>query len=139
MLDHQDACRALSVPMLAREVLHGSLTDGINAAVECCDRWAGDPGQIALNWIGKDFAEETVTFVELREQSCRFANLLRAGYRSGRCCWRPSATHSRTARGSYRCVARGCDLPAAVYCLRSISDSEPRHIYWRQSGEAYRD
>jgi len=77
MRDYQDAYRELSVPVLAREVLHGSLDDGINAAIECCDRWADD-GRVALNWIGRDFAEETVTFATLRDQSTRFANLLRA-------------------------------------------------------------
>ena len=30
-----------------------------------------------MHWIGKDFAEESVTFETLREQSSRFANLLR--------------------------------------------------------------
>jgi len=77
MRDYQDAYRELSVPALAQEVLQGSLDDGINAAIECCDRWA-DGGRVALNWIGRDFAEETVTFAELRDQSSRFAGLLRA-------------------------------------------------------------
>jgi hypothetical protein len=53
MRDYQDACRELSVPRLAREVLHGNLEDGINAAIECRDRWAGG-GRVALNWIGKE-------------------------------------------------------------------------------------
>lgn len=60
----------------ARSVLHGTLVGGIRAAVECCDRWDRD-GRVALHWIGKDFAEESVTFETLREQSSRFANLLR--------------------------------------------------------------
>lgn len=77
MLDYQDACRNLAVPELAREVLHGSLDGGMNAAIECCDRWARN-GRVALHWTGKDFAEETVTFETLRDQSSRFANLLRA-------------------------------------------------------------
>ena len=77
MRDYQDAYRELSVPELAREVLHGSPADGMNAAIECCDRWAAD-GRVAINWIGRDFAEETVTFAELRDQSSRFAGLLRA-------------------------------------------------------------
>ena len=77
MRDYLDACRSLSVPELAREVLDGSLDGGISAAVECCDRWALN-GRVALYWTGKDFAEKTVTFETLREQSSRFANLLRA-------------------------------------------------------------
>jgi acetyl-CoA synthetase len=77
MREYQDACRDFSVPRLAHEVLHGSLADGMNAAIECCDRWAVG-GRAALNWIGKDFTEETVTFESLRDQSARFANLLRS-------------------------------------------------------------
>jgi len=77
MRDYQDAYRELSVPELVREVLHGSPADGMNAAVECCDRWAAD-GRVAINWISRDFAEETVSFAALRDQSSRFANLLRA-------------------------------------------------------------
>lgn len=76
MRDYQDAYRGLSVPELAREVLYGKLDGGISAAVECCDRWARN-GRVALHWIGKNFAEETVTFETLRDQSSRFANLLR--------------------------------------------------------------
>jgi len=76
MRGYEDVCRELTVPELAREVLHGSLTDGMNAAIECCDRWASD-GRVALHWVGKDFAEETVTFETLRDLSSRFANLLR--------------------------------------------------------------
>ena len=77
MGDYRDAYRHFSVQQLAREVLHGSLADGVNAAVECCDRWA-EGGRVALNWISKDFAGESVTFEVLRQQSARFANLLRA-------------------------------------------------------------
>jgi acetyl-CoA synthetase len=76
MREYQDACRDFSVRQLAREVLHGDLADGMNAAIECCDRWAFG-GRIALSWIGKDFTQETVTFEALRDQSARFANLLR--------------------------------------------------------------
>jgi acetyl-CoA synthetase len=76
MRGYEDVCRELTVPELAREVLLGSLTDGMNAAIECCDRWASD-GRVALHWVGKDFAEETVTFETLRDLSSRFANLLR--------------------------------------------------------------
>lgn len=77
MRDYQDAYSNLSVPALAREVLLGSPDDGINAAIECCDRWA-EGGGVAINWISQSFAEETVTFAELRDQSSRFANPLRA-------------------------------------------------------------
>lgn len=76
--DYEEAFREFSMSRLAREVLHGSLTDGINAAIECCDRWS-DGDRVALHWIGKDFAEcKDVTFRSLRDQSARFANLLLA-------------------------------------------------------------
>jgi acetyl-CoA synthetase len=75
--DYQDAWRDFSAAKLEREVLQGSLADGLNAAIECCDRWADD-GRVALHWINKDFAEKTVTFRSLSDQSARFANLLRS-------------------------------------------------------------
>jgi acetyl-CoA synthetase len=77
MRSYQDAYRELSVPKLARDVLNGSLDEGANAAVECCDRWVED-GRVAINWIGRDFVKEEITFTELRDRSSRFANLLRA-------------------------------------------------------------
>jgi len=42
-----------------------------------CDRWADDV-RVALHWISKDFAEKTVTFRSLSDQSAQFANLLRS-------------------------------------------------------------
>ena len=75
MRDYQAAYREFSVEKLEREVLQGSLADGLNACVECCDRWASD-NRVALEWIGRDETRETVTFLELRDASARFANLL---------------------------------------------------------------
>ena len=75
MQDYQDACRVFSMAKLERGVLQGSLADGLNAAVECSDRWA-DNGRVALRWISTDFAEKTVTFRSLRDLSAQFANLL---------------------------------------------------------------
>ena len=77
MEDYQEACRDFSAAELEREVLKGSLAGGVNAAIECCDRWADD-GRVALHWISKDFVEKNVTFRSLTDQSARFANLLRA-------------------------------------------------------------
>jgi acetyl-CoA synthetase len=77
MQDYQDACRDFSVAELERETLHGSLTNGLNAAIECCDRWADD-GRVALHWISKDFAEKTVTFRSLSDQSAQFVRPRRA-------------------------------------------------------------
>jgi acetyl-CoA synthetase len=75
MRDYRTAYDGFSEAALAREVLSGDLDTEFNAAIECCDRWAGS-GRVAIDWIGKDFSEETVTFDALRDQSSRFANLL---------------------------------------------------------------
>ncbi|MFL5255804.1 MAG: AMP-binding protein [Rhodopila sp.] len=56
----------------------GSFADGINVCVECCDRWADDPGRVALAWESQDGRRGSVTFAELRAQSAAFANLLAA-------------------------------------------------------------
>jgi acetyl-CoA synthetase len=62
-------------PTELKSDLHGSLTSGINACVECCDRYAGK-NRIALNWEGIDGTEVTLTFDELQQQTARFANVL---------------------------------------------------------------
>ena len=78
MRNYQEAYRDFSVQQLASEVLQGSLTDGMNAAIECCDRWV-EGNRPALHWISKDFTQEKiVTFEALRDHSSRFANWLRA-------------------------------------------------------------
>jgi acetyl-CoA synthetase len=77
MRDYEAVYRDFSLPALEREILSGSLANGLNAGVECCDRWAGN-GRVALDWVSRDFAEQSVTFEELKESSARFANLLRA-------------------------------------------------------------
>jgi acetyl-CoA synthetase len=74
--DYQAVYRDFSLERLEREVLQGSLAEGLNACIECCDRWAGDDRRVALKWIGHDFNRETVTFRELAIASARFANLL---------------------------------------------------------------
>jgi acyl-coenzyme A synthetase/AMP-(fatty) acid ligase len=74
--DYQAVYREFSLDRLEREVLQGSLAEGLNACIECCDRWEGDDRRIALEWIGHDFIRETVTFRELAIASARFANLL---------------------------------------------------------------
>jgi acetyl-CoA synthetase len=65
MRDYETAYRDFSLAALERETLVGSLASGVNACIECCDRWA-QPGRVALDWIGRDFAHEQVTFAELR-------------------------------------------------------------------------
>lgn len=55
--------------------LAGSLKEGINACVECCDRHA-DPDRVALHWLSADGREESYSFAQLRELSARVANML---------------------------------------------------------------
>ena len=57
--------------------LSGSLTGGLNACVECCDRWAAD-GRLALDWMGQDGSRQRVTFAEFQARAARFANVLTA-------------------------------------------------------------
>jgi acetyl-CoA synthetase len=77
MRDYETAYRDFSLAAFERETLRGSLADGVNACVECCDRWA-ENGRVALDWFGRDFSRESVTFAQLRQSSARFANLLRS-------------------------------------------------------------
>ena len=51
MRDYAEAVRNFSATDLERRTLAGSLVDGVNACVECCDRWAKN-GAIALEWYG---------------------------------------------------------------------------------------
>ena len=55
----------------------GSFSDGVNACIECCDRHVGS-GRAALNWIGSDGGSRPVSYDYLKEQSARFANMLKA-------------------------------------------------------------
>jgi acetyl-CoA synthetase len=74
-----DAARdAFAFDAFAAEVLNGSLRDGVNACVECCDRHASDPTAVALNWEDKAGHRDSVTFAELSRRAARFANLLTA-------------------------------------------------------------
>src|SRR5450631_1892063 len=77
MRDYEAVYRDFSLPALEREILLGSLADGLNAGVECCDRWATG-GRVALDWVSRDFVQQSVTFEAFKESSARFANLLRA-------------------------------------------------------------
>jgi len=60
----------------ARDALQGDITQGINACVEICDRWATDPDRIALNYQGIEREPEQWSFASLKAESARFANLL---------------------------------------------------------------
>jgi len=75
MRDYVEASKNFSMTALEKTVLQGSFSKGLNACVECCDRWAHDDA-IALEWYGTSGEHETVTFLQLREASARFANYL---------------------------------------------------------------
>ena len=75
MNDYVDAVNNFSVAALEKEVLQGSLSTGVNACVECCDRWAKG-GAIALEWYGASGGRKTVTFAQMQDDSARFANYL---------------------------------------------------------------
>ncbi len=77
MRDYFEAVNNFSAAELEKDVLQGSLSTGVNACVECCDRWAED-GAIALEWYGASGARKTVTFAQMRADSARFANHLKS-------------------------------------------------------------
>lgn len=76
MRGYREAYDGFSLAALEQETLCGSLSSGVNACVECCDRWAGGD-RVALHWIGRNFERQDLTFDELRREAARFANLLR--------------------------------------------------------------
>ncbi len=61
----------------ATDVFSGDLVKGINACVECCDRYVNRDTK-ALDWIALDGRHETRSFAQLRDDAARFANLLTA-------------------------------------------------------------
>ena len=75
MRDYATACSSFSINRLEGEVLSGSFAGGLNACVECCDRWAAD-GRLALDWMGQDGTRQRVTFAEFQSRAARFANVL---------------------------------------------------------------
>ena len=74
--DYAQFRAAFDVAQLDKEFV-GSFEEGINACVECCDRYAGE-GRTALYFEGADGSTRSVTFDELKSSSAQFANLLQA-------------------------------------------------------------
>jgi acetyl-CoA synthetase len=77
MRDYAEAVRNFSATDLERRTLAGSLGDGVNACVECCDRWAKN-GAIALECYSAKGERKTVTFKEMRDNAGKFANYLQS-------------------------------------------------------------
>ena len=84
MRDYEKAYADFSTDVLAAEILTGNLDIGLNACVECCDRWA-DSDRVALSWMSEaQDRREEIPYSTLREQSARFANVLyQRGIRAG--------------------------------------------------------
>lgn len=61
----------------AVDALAGELEAGLNACIECCDRYVEGDAK-ALDWISQDGRHETLSFAQLRDASARFANLITA-------------------------------------------------------------
>ena len=72
--DYTEFYRAFD-PASLDQFFSGSFDDGINACVECCDRWAGE-GRVAFYFERMDGTSGSVTYDELKRESARFANLL---------------------------------------------------------------
>jgi len=61
MREYREAYDSFSMATLEQETLTGSLSAGVNACVECCDRWAtGD--RIALHWMSRDLTRHDMSF-----------------------------------------------------------------------------
>lgn len=73
----REAYEGFDIGALERELLSGSLASGVNAAVECCDRWA-ESDRRALRFAGKDGARIDLSYAGLRRDSARFAAWLAA-------------------------------------------------------------
>lgn len=74
--EYADVYRNFDPAALEAEILDGSLENGLNVCHELCDKWATDPGRVALYYEKVDGGDGVLTFAELKEQSARFANYL---------------------------------------------------------------
>jgi acetyl-CoA synthetase len=72
---YAEACERFDAARVAREILGGEKA-AINAAVLCCDRHCSI-GRSALNAVARDGSSRRYTFDALKEQSERFAQVLR--------------------------------------------------------------
>ena len=75
MRSYDDVSHNFSADLLAKEVLSGSLNQGLNACVECCDRWSAD-SKVALEWFSASGAHQSVSYASLQADAARFANYL---------------------------------------------------------------
>lgn len=77
----EEASYVDAIAAFSREALEGTLAGdlarGVNACVECCDRYAMS-GRVALRWRSHDGRQGELTFTELKERAARFANVTAA-------------------------------------------------------------
>jgi acetyl-CoA synthetase len=62
-------------PSMVTDTLTGDLDTGINACVECCDRYVGN-NRVALRWANASGHRATFTYEDLQTRSAQVANLL---------------------------------------------------------------
>lgn len=72
--DYSEVAKTFSFDDVAATFLQGSLDEGLNACIECCDRHDG--ATRALDCIDEKGVLRSYTFAELRELSARVANVL---------------------------------------------------------------
>src|SRR5262249_45668644 len=77
MRDYAETVKNFSAADLERRTLAGSLGGGVNACIECCDRWVKN-GAIGLEWHGANGERRTLTFMEMRDRAGRVANYLQS-------------------------------------------------------------
>ncbi len=75
---YTDVYNTFDAAALEAEILDGRLDTGLNVCHEICDKWAADPGKVALYYETLDGGDGTLTFAELKAASARFANYLKA-------------------------------------------------------------
>jgi acetyl-CoA synthetase len=72
--DYAEAVSSFRIEEIEAE-LEGSLEHGINACVECCDRYVSSGG-LALNWESQDGRQAQYTFAQMQQLSAQFAGYL---------------------------------------------------------------
>ena len=77
--DYRQACRDFSWDQVRAELDGLPDNRGLNIAHEAVDRHAAGAlrKRVALRWLGRDGSRRELTYADLRNQSNRFANLLR--------------------------------------------------------------
>ena len=78
LLDYGETCRTFSWDRI-REELYGSASPSVNIAHFAVDRHCAGPlrDRRALRWLGRDGRVVDITYADLRDQTNRFANVLR--------------------------------------------------------------